>query len=523
MDSIPCSNCESLKVQCKELKTEVTLLTQKLDNLLELVLREHCNKSSQTDLITTESSMTNTEHGDFVSPDSSDTASDISYDMFRNANSSLEVTNPNPHMECTQDTIPCYLVPNQPFNQFKFKTLDDEIPFIRVHGNRSTCFYGQYSYAYGNIVHEPRPLPPSNSYLYSILAHLHNVIPNIQYNSVLVTKYNDGKDNLGFHSDNESEIVADSDIVTISLGGPRVACFKKISDPDGTKFDFPLKHGSVFIMSKNSQSHYEHCIPPDSSSHPRISITCRLLQPSPLSQSTPDVQFPMPADTSAPIISAPNQDIPLEGPHQSTVYISSSMFRGIDETKMSSQYHTAKVFYYPGATAKQLLAKVQNDPKFLLINPNSVTKVYLLCGTNNIDQILGVQKRDHSNFTSNCPASEELLHEAKSDIYNLITHLHAWAQSASINVLNLLPRVSASRNSVINLINCHIKQICDNLQYAYFVGTEMHRSLFSFQNGMRKDQFFSIKGSDNVHLNRSGVIRLAKYLKYFAHQNTSNE
>ena len=75
------------------------------------------------------------------------------------------------------------------------------------------------------MVHEPHPLPPANSYLYSILTHLRNVIPNIQYNSVLVTKYNDGSDNLGFHSDNKSEIVANSDIVTILLGGPRVACF----------------------------------------------------------------------------------------------------------------------------------------------------------------------------------------------------------------------------------------------------------------------------------------------------------
>ena len=522
MDSIPCSNCESLKVQCKELKTEVTLLTQKLDNLLELVLREHCDKSSQTDLIATESSMTNTEYGDITIPDSSDTASDISYDIFRNANSSLEIANPNPHVECNQGTIPCHVVPNQPFNQFKFKTLDDEMPFIRSHSNRSTCFYGQYSYSYGNIVHEPQPLPPPNSYLYSILAHLRNIIPNIQYNSVLVTKYNDGRDSLGFHSDNEPEIVAGSDIFTISLGGPRVACFKKISDPDGTKFEIPLKHGDVFIMSKNSQSHYEHCIPPDSSSHPRISITCRLLQSNPPSQSTADIQFPIPADTSAPI-QAPDQNKSFEYPNQSTVYISSSMFRGIDEAKMSSQYHTAKVFYYPGATAKQLLAKVKNDPKFLQLNPNSVTKVYLLCGTNNIDQILGVQKRDHANFTSNCPASEELLHETRSDIYNLISHLHAWAQSASINVINLLPRVSASRNSVINLINCYLRQLCDNLQYVHFVGTEMHRSLFSFVNGMRKDQYFGNKGSDNVHLNRSGVIRLAKYLKYFAHQNTRNE
>ena len=52
------------------------------------------------------------------------------------------------------------------------------------------------------------------------------------------------------------------------------------------------------------------------------------------------------------------------------------------------------------------------------------------------------------------------------------------------------------------------------------VRTEYHRSLFSSKSGHRKGDFFSQNGSDNVHLNRLGVIRLAKYMKYFAHQDS---
>ena len=49
------------------------------------------------------------------------------------------------------------------------------------------------------------------------------------------------------------------------------------------------------------------------------------------------------------------------------------------------------------------------------------------------------------------------------------------------------------------------------------ISTEKHRDLFTFKNGIRKHYFFLNKGEDNVHLNNLGIVRLAKYLKYFAH------
>ena len=52
------------------------------------------------------------------------------------------------------------------------------------------------------------------------------------------------------------------------------------------------------------------------------------------------------------------------------------------------------------------------------------------------------------------------------------------------------------------------------------ISTEKHRNLFTFKNCFRKQVFFADKGEDNVHLNNLGVVRLAKYLKYFAHHNS---
>ena len=53
------------------------------------------------------------------------------------------------------------------------------------------------------------------------------------------------------------------------------------------------------------------------------------------------------------------------------------------------------------------------------------------------------------------------------------------------------------------------------------VRSEEQRNLFSTKGGFRKHAFFSSHGTDNVHLNHNGVIRLARYLKYKAHLTNS--
>ena len=167
------------------------------------------------------------------------------------------------------------------------------------------------------------------------------------------------------------------------------------------------------------------------------------------------------------------------------------MFKGLNESKMSSQHQNAKVFSYPGATAKTLLYKLKHDPNFLQINPSSVQKVYILCGTNNVDQILGVHKENYTGFITNHYPSNRLLNEAQQDITSLIEYLHQWAQLASINILNILPRVSACRNLVINQLNQFIAHLSDTRPYVQMVRTEAHRNLFSFKSGDRKNNFLA--------------------------------
>ena len=142
-----------------------------------------------------------------------------------------------------------------------------------------------------------------------------------------------------------------------------------------------------------------------------------------------------------------------------------------------------------------------------------------MCGTNNVDRILEVPKSDWTSTISNQRYSVDrrFFYEATREMSSLIDFLCNWAVSAMINIVNILPRVSKVRNLVINDLNQHLWEICNNIPYVNFIDTECDRNLFGTKDGFRKNIYFNVKGSDNVHLNALGIARLAKHLKYWAH------
>ena len=102
------------------------------------------------------------------------------------------------------------------------------------------------------------------------------------------------------------------------------------------------------------------------------------------------------------------------------------------------------------------------------------------------------------------------------EIERLVAFLHNWSPGAALNMINVLPRASFARNSVINKLNEFIHHLCFQKGYN-FIGTELNRYLFSSRRGFRKCELFNVKGSDNVHLNSKGIIKLGKLLKYLMH------
>ena len=295
-------------------------------------------------------------------------------------------------------------------------------------------------------------------------------------------------------------------------------------------------------MSYTSQTIFKHSIQPDNSINPRISIALRMLKSDETSPSNTmlnandtcsisSINLPLSCELapsqptlhplpSAPEIVNPNPPVSVSTPlvKVTNIYISSSMFRGLCEKKLSSTTQNAVVFSYPGATARGILHKLQNDVKFSKIDKTQVSKVFLLCGTNNVDQILDVKHINRASFINHHQSSVYLLDKSKSDISNLIDYLHHWSNTAAIHTINILPRESATRNYVINELNNHLKEQSMSKDYVKFVSTEFERNLFTFSDGHRKNNLFHPWGSDNVHLNSIGIIKLAKHLKYYAHK-----
>ena len=116
---------------------------------------------------------------------------------------------------------PLSLLSGTPCSNFDLNELDKSTEFLKVFNNRLVAHYGTHSYTYSGKTHSANPLS-SNPYLNLITNHVKSVFPTFDFNSVLVTKYTDGSKYLPYHSDSETDIAENSQIITISLGQSRV-------------------------------------------------------------------------------------------------------------------------------------------------------------------------------------------------------------------------------------------------------------------------------------------------------------
>ncbi len=78
------------------------------------------------------------------------------------------------------------------------------------------------------------------------------------FNSVLANYYRDGKDGVGWHSDDESELGPQPLIASISLGAVRRFAFKHRRDKSIAPISLDLPSGSLLIMKGLSQVCWQH-------------------------------------------------------------------------------------------------------------------------------------------------------------------------------------------------------------------------------------------------------------------------
>ncbi len=101
-----------------------------------------------------------------------------------------------------------------------------------------------------------------------------NLLLGINYNSVLVNLYQNGKDYMGLHSDDEKELGLRPFITSITLGASRDFVFKHKKTRE--KILLTLEHGDLLIMKGETQHFWSHGVPKRMKvSEPRLNLTFR--------------------------------------------------------------------------------------------------------------------------------------------------------------------------------------------------------------------------------------------------------
>lgn len=167
-----------------------------------------------------------------------------------------------------------------------FDALRDGLPWsvhrIRLFGRevdspRLSAWMGDPAavYRYSGTVFVPYPWTGA---LASLRERLQAAL-GVPFNSVLANLYRNGQDAMGWHSDDEPELGSRPVIASVSLGAERRFLLKHREDP-ARRAALALPHGSLLVMSGDTQRLYRHALP--RTARPvgaRINLTFRQIDP----------------------------------------------------------------------------------------------------------------------------------------------------------------------------------------------------------------------------------------------------
>lgn len=141
---------------------------------------------------------------------------------------------------------------------------------------RLICWYGDVAYTYS------RTTLPSRQWS-SQLLEIKTIIEQYsqqKFNSCLLNFYRDGKDSMGYHSDDEKQLGQNPFIASLSFGGQRRFILKHKKNKSVEKEEIQLGHGSLLLMKSKTQHYWQHGIPKTQKKvSPRINLTFRWTHP----------------------------------------------------------------------------------------------------------------------------------------------------------------------------------------------------------------------------------------------------
>lgn len=123
---------------------------------------------------------------------------------------------------------------------------------------RRSAWYGDRgaSYTYSGLRLTPTPWTPT-------LARIRDTVQALSgygFNSVLLNLYRDGRDCMGWHSDDEPELGPRAVIASVSLGAVRAFCLRHKRHP-ARRVRLLLPPASLLLMGPGVQEDWRHHVP----------------------------------------------------------------------------------------------------------------------------------------------------------------------------------------------------------------------------------------------------------------------
>jgi len=141
---------------------------------------------------------------------------------------------------------------------------------------RKQAAYGDrgISYSFSGVTLTPEPWTE----LLRKLKEVIYVTTQHRFNFVLINRYENGRDTIGFHRDNEPDILPNSPIVSLSFGAPRNFIFRHVRRME-EPLEIVLESGSALTLNPPTNVLWEHSLPRDYKVRDcRINLTFRQIK-----------------------------------------------------------------------------------------------------------------------------------------------------------------------------------------------------------------------------------------------------
>ena len=371
------------------------------------------------------------------------------------------------------------------------------------------CLIGEHRYTYSRRTTNLLPTPLSGAPATAAVLNAVNSALQRDFNSVLVNRYHDKNSKLGFHRDDEPEIVQSEGIASLSLGAQRrfqIAAGMEEGKQGHFTSETELSTNSLFLMEAGFQDSYTHRVAPGRKHIPaergvRYSLTFRkLCVPA---HPIPDTQ---PGATGGVSAEEGEKDVEREeeeddvGAHcncYDTLVIGSSLTKGLNEEKLSERGRKVKVICHPGAHVGTIIDSVYRLARDDSFCCDCVKDIFVVVG---------------GNDTQNSKlGSMYKIMDSYSAMLGVMSDCFLYAM---INVFSLIPRVANDIKHItrMDMFNAGLNDVChfyDNVNIVNVFNQFLNKKELRKGSYVLNPKLFS---RDGIHFSKIGNSVLAKVI-----------